>query len=110
MLFWQARSHSAPRIDNNPRPARFQESSAPASEHSLKRFWQHCVEWGESCLHGGCKGTFAHEKGVPKQGQNWGQSALPAHKNPHLPKMGRSVRQATSRVDTHRKPLDCLSV
>src|SRR5436309_10130842 len=99
MLFWRAGSRPAPSIDNNPRPAGFQESSASVSEHSLKRFWQHRVEWAESCLRVRRKGTLAHEKAVPRQAQNWGQAAPHAHKNRSLPKMGRSVRQATSRVD-----------
>src|SRR5205809_4597346 len=114
MLFWRAGSRPAPNIDNNPRPAGFQESSVPVSEHSLKRFWQHRVEWAESCLRGRCKGTLAHEKAVPKQAQNWGQAAPHAHKNRSLPfgdqPGGWYVLQKPGRANTHRKPPDCLLV
>src|SRR6266513_2867843 len=114
MLFWRARSHLAPRIHNNPRPAGFQESSAPVSEPSLKRFWQHRVVWGEPCPPVLYKGTLAHEKAVPRQAQNWGQAAPPAHKNRSLPfadRLGRwYVLQKPGRANTHRKPRDCLLV
>src|SRR5438132_13996581 len=111
MLFWRARSHPAPSIDNNPGPAGFQESSVPVSEHSLKRFWQHRGGWGEECRR---EGTLAHETAVPKQAQNWGQATPHAHKNRSLPFAdqpgGWYVLQKPGRANTHRKPPDYLLV
>src|SRR5262249_9351239 len=59
---------------------------------------------------GGTKIARVHEKAVPTQAQNWGQTALPGHKNRSL-LVGHLLRQSSvcyvlqkpGREDRHRK-------